>query len=186
MKIFPSRTAISAPKCSRCSESGQAFVEFAFVAFMLIAMLFAIIDFGRIIYTRQILVNLSREGANLASRGTDLSNTVAAVIAASDPLDFTNHGYVIVSVVVSNSEGLQVTNQWKQGGLSGVQSRIGTVGGAAVNLPSVIPALPPPNQTLYIAEVFYNLTPATITPIGQLLTLNLPKTNYDIAYFIGL
>ena len=168
------------------SESGQAFIEFTFVAFMLLAMLFAIIDFGRIIYTRQILINLSREGSNLASRGTDLSNTVAAVIAASDPLDFTNHGYVIVSVVVSNSGGLQVTNQWKQGGLNGVQSKIGTVGGGAVNLPSVVPALPPPNQTLYITEVFYNLTPPSLTPIGKLLTLDLPKTNYDIAYFVGL
>lgn len=174
------------PRVSRRGESGQAFIEFTFVALMLIIMLFAVIDFGRIIFTRQILVNLSREGSNLASRGTTLSNTVTAVIAASNPLDFTKNGMVIVSAVVSNNSGLVVTQQVQEGGLSGVQSRIGTVGGAAVNLPIVTPALPPPNQTVYITEVFYNLNPATLTPVGQLLQMTLPKTNYDIAYFIGL
>ena len=109
-------------------------------------------------------------------------------MAASNPLDFTKNGMVIVSAVISNNSGLVVTQQVQQwlGGLSGVKSRIGVAGGAALNIPIVTPAIPPPNQTVYITEVFYNLKPATLTPVGQLLQMTLPKTNYDIAYFIGL
>src|SRR5689334_6984144 len=56
--------------------SGQALVEFALISLVLITLLFGLIDFGRAILVRQVMVNLSREGANLASRGTSFPDTL--------------------------------------------------------------------------------------------------------------
>src|ERR1039458_3356865 len=55
---------------SQPGESGQAFVEFTLVVFILMALLFGAIDFCRAIFMRQLLINLSRETANLEARGT--------------------------------------------------------------------------------------------------------------------
>jgi Flp pilus assembly protein TadG len=167
------------------SESGQAYIEFAFVVMMLAVMLFGLIDFGRFIYEKQVMVNLSREGSNLASRGTNLSNTVAAVLASSSPLNLTIQGAgVIVTSVTNNGSGqVFVKAQLAGGGVSSAASKVGSVGSPAT-IPAVNTQLPPVNQTLYVTEVFTSFR--SITPIGNLLKITLPKTNYDAAYFTGL
>src|ERR1700675_3378723 len=104
-------------------QSGQALVEFMFVGFILLFMLFGMIDFCRAISTRQVLINLSRESANLAARGsgstTDatISNAIAAVIAGANPLDITAHGRVFITAVYNSNGTLKVTNQISEGGL---------------------------------------------------------------------
>ncbi len=162
------------------SESGQAVVEFAFVAFMLIAMMFAVIDFGRAIYERQILTNLSREGSNLFSRGTTITNTVDAVIASATPLNISTSGRVIVTAVYNKSGSMMITNQLAQGGISAT-SKIGTGKGSAATIPVTNPQIPPDGQTLYVTEVFYAYQP--ITPIGKLMNFAFPSQLYDISYF---
>src|SRR5471032_1996693 len=90
-------------------RSGQALVEFMFVGFILLFMLFGMIDFCRAISTRQVLINLSRESANLAARGTgstaneSISNAIAAVIAGSAPLTMATNGLVIISAVFNDN-----------------------------------------------------------------------------------
>ena len=163
------------------SESGQAVVEFAFVAFMLVAMLFAVIDFGRVIYERQILTNLSREGSNLASRGTSLSNTVAAVLASANPLDFANNGRVIVTTVFNKNNVMIITNQLALGNFVSVTSKIGTGAGTLATVPVTSPQIPPVNQQLFVTEVYYKYQ--AITPIGKLMGFVLPTQLYDVSYF---
>lgn len=170
-------------------ESGQAFVEFAFIAMMLAVMLFGLIDFGRFIYEREVLVNLSREGSNLASRGTDLSNTVDAVLSSANPLNLNASGAgVIVTAVTKDSSGLLISGQLAGGGASTAWSKVGAGVGKPATLSGISSNLPPQNQTLYVTEVFYSYTP--ITPIGQLLQIAFspqnPVTNYDVAFFTGL
>lgn len=160
--------------------SGQAVVEFTFVAFMLIVMMFAVIDFGRAIYERQILTNLSREGSNLFSRGTTITNTVNAVIASANPLNITTSGKVIVTAVYNLNGTMVVTNQLAQGGITAT-SKIGTGKGSPANIPVTNPQIPPVGQTLYVTEVFYSYRP--ITPIGQLMNFALPSQLYDVSYF---
>ncbi len=206
MKNPSHKTNRATPRNSRRGESGQAFLEFFFVSMMLMVMLFGLIDFGRFLYEHEVMVNLSREGSNLASRGTSLSNTLAAVAADSSVNLSSSQGLIIVTAVNfnTNSPGtFFISQQMQQGLLSGpgIVSRIGTGVGTnsiakvppipqAAPLPgtSGYPAIPGTNQTLYVTEVFHQFIP--ITPIGKLLAFQfpgfqLPSQEYDVAYFVG-
>src|SRR5580700_6643260 len=106
-------------------RSGQALVEFMFVGFILLFMLFGMIDFSRAISTRQVLINLSREGADEAARGAGdtvdatISNAMAAVIAGANPLNINQNGQVIISAVLNTGSGTyKITSQLSQGKLS--------------------------------------------------------------------
>jgi Flp pilus assembly protein TadG len=163
----------------RKKDSGQALVEFALSATMMLALVFGLVDFSRAIYIAQVIANLTGEGSSMASRGTTLSDAAAAVVAASSNLNLSVNGQVIVSSVFNNNNKIQLTAQVSQGG-TGATSLIGTVvGGAAILPATVVPQL---NQTVYVTEVFYKYKP--ITPIGNFLSgTMLPSRLYDVAYY---
>lgn len=50
----------------RLGESGQALVEFAIVAPMLLLLVLGIVDFGRAFYTYHVMIDAAREGARVA------------------------------------------------------------------------------------------------------------------------
>jgi Flp pilus assembly protein TadG len=180
----------------RRHESGQALVEFMFVSFIVLFLLFGMIDFCRSISTHQVIINLSREGANLAARGsvggsTDaaISNAIAGVIAEASPLNINSSGEVIISAVYNTGNSYVVSNQIHEGYLT-VPSKIGVLKGTAtmpnVGVASSASAIPQSNQTTYVAEVFYNFTP--VTSLGSVMVSGLKGftvTNqlYDAAYF---
>lgn len=171
--------------------SGQAFIEFAFVAIILVLMMFGLIDFGRAIYERQVITNVSREGSNLAARGsgssTDdiMTNAANAVIASASPLNINTKGRVIISTVTKTSGGqFRVLNQVSKGGLAtnSVTSHLRTGTGTFASMPvTTSPQIPQTNQTMFVTEVFYSFVP--ITPVGKLLKITLPSQLYDAAYF---
>ena len=70
------------------NDKGAALIEFCLILPVLLVLVFAIIDFGRLIMARLIITNVTREGANLASRdiksGTDL---IATPRSSATPLD---------------------------------------------------------------------------------------------------
>jgi Flp pilus assembly protein TadG len=72
------------------SERGQSLVEFALVLPLLLMVLFAIMDFGRIFQGYVTLANASREGARLAATGCGNSvtycsdGTIQARVTARD------------------------------------------------------------------------------------------------------
>ncbi len=79
-------------KSQRANDSGQALVEFAISATLMLTLVFATMDFSRAIFIREVITNLSGEGSSMASRGTTLSDTAAAVAAASAPLNLNVSG----------------------------------------------------------------------------------------------
>jgi len=166
----------------RSNNRGQAIVEFLLFAMVLVLLFFGLIDFGRVIQDRLILINLSREGSNLASRGASLTTTMTDVINDAAPWNMNANGRVIVSSVLNSNGTFLITEQVASGGLSGTAapSRIGHMGGSAT-LPATTVPLPQPNKYLYVTEVYWPFTP--LTPIGQLLGLTLPSVLYDVAYF---
>src|SRR4029077_20592804 len=80
-------------------QRGVAFTEFALIFPIFLLVFLSSIDIGRLIYMRQVIANLSREGASLASRGATDAQAISAIEAADDPLDLKNAGKTIVSTV---------------------------------------------------------------------------------------
>lgn len=159
--------------------SGQALVEFALVSLLLVALLFGLIDFGRAIMVRQVMVNLTREGSNLASRNTTLTDTLNALAVSANPLAIDQKGLIILTSVSRDATGkLSITAQQSRGGIS-ASSKVGTTASTSVNLPTA--SLPATNQTLYVTEVFYQYSP--VTPVGKLINGNVPAVLYDAAFF---
>ena len=161
------------------NESGQSLVEFAFSMILLLVLVFGAVDLSHGIYVAEVVTNLTGQGSSLASRGTSLSDSAAAVAAASAPLTLSTSGRVIVSSVYNNNNVMKLTGQSSSGNLI-ASSRVGTlIGGAAVVPASARPQL---NQTVYVTEVFYSLQ--SITPIGKFVSgFLLPPQIYDVAYY---
>ncbi|MEI6082959.1 MAG: TadE/TadG family type IV pilus assembly protein [Verrucomicrobiota bacterium] len=165
----------------RHGESGQAFIELAFVVMMLAVLLFGLIDFGRFLYERQIVVNLSREGANLVLRNTAVTNAATAVMNSASPLKMATQGRLIMSTVTNSNGVRRVTSQYATGGLaSGSASKLGVLN-AVATMPATTTVIPAAGKVLYVTEVYYKFTP--ITPVGKLLQLAAPSNLYDVAYF---
>ena len=110
-------------------RSGQALIEFVLPSVFLILLLFGLIDFAIAIYYRQVMINVSREGSNIAAR-IGASTPVAAVntalvtvVSSASPLMITNssvtgrgRGRVIISAVVNNGGTFAVIAQASMGG----------------------------------------------------------------------
>jgi len=149
------------------------------VLFMLFIFVFALIDISRAIYQEQLMTGLSREGSNLASRGTTLTNSATAVINEC-PLDLANNSKVIVTSVMNQGGAFKITGQATAGPLSAT-SKVGTGVGSTATLPPSARSMIAANQTIYVTEVYY--TYQAITPVGQMMSITLPSTLYDAAYF---
>jgi Flp pilus assembly protein TadG len=168
----------------RACDSGQATVELAFGATVLFLLIFASIDFGRALNDLQVMADLTRQGSNLASRGTSLPEAAAAVISGESGLDLANHGLVIVTSVTNEKSVFTITGQASDGKLA-QSSKIGT--GVGTNVTKTLPASAESSlqngQTVYVTEVFYTFN--ALTPLGTITNdaVELPSTLYNSAYF---
>jgi Flp pilus assembly protein TadG len=162
--------------------SGQAILEIALMVPLLCLILFAIIDYGRALNCEQILVDLSRQGSNLASRGTTLSTAASTVALNSAPLTVSLSGVVIISSVARVNNVDTITGQASSGGLS-KPSKIGSGVNAKATVPAAVDDIFAKNsgQTIYITEIYYSLQ--AITPIAAMWGQILPATLYQVAYF---
>lgn len=166
---------------SRSREEGLAVVELAMVLPFMLLLFFGIVDLGRMVLTRQVLINVSREAANLASRGTTLTDAAAAVQISAQPLNFPVDGYVIVSEVARAANGQTSIKARAAAGGRPQPSKIGAGIGAIAVLPTTTTPIPPIGQSVYAAEVYYRSPP--ITPLGTLINSAIGDTFYDVAYF---
>ena len=181
-------------------RSGQALIEFVLPAVFLILLLFGLIDFAIAIYYRQVMINVSREGSNLAARGAGdtqdaaISNALDAVVASAGPLEImgtvTNKGMgrVIISAVIkSNNATYWVVDQWAKGGLSSgdapskIHDGVGRIVVSKLPQTAGLPQVPAGHSTMYITEVYYRFK--TASPLGKLVPFVIPTQLYDVAYF---
>jgi Flp pilus assembly protein TadG len=161
-------------------EAGQAAVEFALIAGLMLVLVCMVIDLSRAIHDEQLMSSLSRQGSNLASRGTTLSDSAAAVLGASASLDLGDSGEVILTSVTNINHVYTITDQFSEGGIS-QSSKVGTGVGTTATMPTSAASALQLGQTLYVTEIFYSYRP--ITPIQNLLKILMPSTLYQVAYF---
>ena len=89
----------------RCARKGTGIVEPSLSLPPLLLLFVATVDIGRLIYFKQVVGNLSREAASLASRGATDAQTIAATATAAAPLDLAHAGRTIVTTIVRHNAG---------------------------------------------------------------------------------
>ena len=132
--------------------SGQSLVELAFALPLLVILALGIFDFSRAIQANNIITNMSREGANLASRTSvaplDIMNSLAST---AKPLSMSDHGAIYITQVTMVGGVPTITgNSWRV--IAGDLSSRVTQANVAKKLGS-IPV--PTDDTVYICEVIY-------------------------------
>ncbi len=112
------------------TERGIATLELAFILPILCILVFAVIDFGRLIQARLVVTNVSREGGSLASRDLKAGNDLLLMLQSSaNPLDIQNWGKIIVTKIKAGATQAlpdpTIDTQFDSGGLS-ISSVCGT------------------------------------------------------------
>jgi hypothetical protein len=186
-------------------NAGQALIELTFIAPLLVILAFVAIEVGSVISTFLTLTHLTREGANLASRGGDPpldqpgpdNDILDAIIKASAPTLRANneaHWRVIYSKLVQDPMTPCSTEPCKyivdtsaggrvvRGSLN-KQSKLGPADGVPIAY-SVLPGLQnvKPGQTFHVFEVFYDYAPYIVTFIGKGISTDL----YDRTIFTNV
>ncbi len=102
----------------RLRQHGLAAVEFAMLLPLLLFLLFVMADGGRALQANVIMVNLSREGANLVARGntsleTGSQDIIYALMASAPPLDVNKRGMVYITRVMGTATGNVILDQYR-------------------------------------------------------------------------
>ena len=156
---------------------GQAVAEFAVVLPLVLFLFLGMVEIGNALAVSHTLSKLSREGANIASRGTSLDTVVTVVASSGRDIHFDRRGGSVVTRVEIRSEGPVVLDQVASPGFEN-QSRLGTVGNSPVSFASYGLA---EGSTYFVVEIFYHYRP--ITPFAHLFQSALPDPIYDRAVF---
>lgn len=97
------------------NERGSTAVEFALILPILLALVFGMIDFGRMLYTKEVLNNAVREGARVGIKlktipvtDPQITTQVNTVIDGSQLADSTKATVAINRIAVGTSTNLQV------------------------------------------------------------------------------
>src|ERR1017187_5092656 len=182
-------------------RSGQALIEFAVPAVFLILLVFGLIDFAIPIYYRQVMINVSREGSNIAARigaatPADACYTaLVSVVSSANPLLITNttasskgQGRVIITGIVNNGGTFSAVAQSAMGGLTAsdapskvARNGVGQVSASDLPQTGTYPRIPYGHNTLYVTEIYYRFHPAS--PLGGLVSFVMTNQLYDAAYF---
>ncbi len=153
------------------NERGSALVELALCLPMLLILVFGLIDFSQIIFSKQVICGLTRQGSNLASRGTSLPDTLSALSTQGAALHIDTKGRIIVTEVADVKGKPQIKDQVESPTGIAVTSEVGSGVGNPANVPSSAKTLLNAGQTIYVTEVYYSYTP--VTPIGNFLRTSL-------------
>lgn len=144
-------------------------VELALILPILLILVFGVIDFGRAIHYNNVIVNMSREGANLAARASGLpkQNIIVALVETAEPLAMKTEGMVYITEVTGRADGsAQVEAQFRAtSGDSGLVSQTWTCpswgAGGVCNVPNPRPIINLgvnllPTDRVFAVEVMYD------------------------------
>lgn len=100
---------------ARATCRGSAAVEFAVVLPLLLLVALALVDVCRAIQVNVVLINLSREGANIASRGSQMNSVSSqslmnALAATAPPLHMQTRGKIYITKIIGHLQDGVVRN----------------------------------------------------------------------------
>jgi len=149
-------------RCRTRGTSGQALLELALTLFFLVFLITGIFDFSMAVRTSNTIANMSREGAQLASRSTIASQDIMNTLSdTAQSLQMQNNGMMYITVVQGTGGTPQIQSQtgWQASTLKNtIQSRIGTptVQNPNPNAQNLSGINLTNGQTATVVEVFYN------------------------------
>ena len=158
-------------------SSGQAVAEFAMVLPLMLFLFLGMVEIGNAMAVSHSLSRLSREAANIASRGTSLDTVLTVVAANGRDIHLGQRGGTVVSRIGVRRDGLEILDQVASPGFQD-QSLLGTMGNSPVSFASY--GLEAGN-THYVVEIFYHYQ--AITPFARLFESVLPDPIYERAVF---
>jgi hypothetical protein len=162
------------------SRKGQSLIELMLIAPLMIALAYGALEVGSVISTYLTMSHTSREGANLASRGTLPNPALDAIILAAAPtLRDANKAQwkVIYSRIIPNPVNpganepynfivdTAFDGQIPRGNLSKA-SKLGTPGTPVTQ--AILPGIQNVKlQKFHVIEVFFDYAPSIITYVGR-------------------
>lgn len=158
-------------------DDAAELVELVVVLPFLLIMSFGILELGNALDKAHGMSTLSREGANIAVRGTAL-DTVAAVTMSNG-----------VSIGLDLRGGTIVSRIRVEGGVPVVKEQVASTGYAGLSriaqadstVTGFLGAGLSDGQEVFAVEVFYDHQ--KVTPLSRLLAPIIPDTMYDAAVF---
>lgn len=165
---------------SRGSRKGQAIVETVLIVPMLLLLLLGLIESGNALSVKHKMAVLSREGANIASRGTSLAETLNVLVDSGDEIQLREKGGIVVTritVIDGNpvvdsrvgSPGFEATSRlWNPGAEDLVVALL-----QSINLVE--------GQVFHAVEIIFNYE--SLTPVGELLPEEWTDEVYERAIF---
>lgn len=156
---------------------GQALAEFAMVLPVLLFLFLAMVEVGNALAVSHNLSKLTREGANIASRGTSLDTVLTVLNSTGRDIHLAERGGSVVTRVEIRASGPLVLDQRATAGFEAV-SRIGAIGDRATSLAT---ADLETGYTHYVVEIFYYYRP--VTPFARLFESALRDPIYERAVF---
>lgn len=158
-------------------SSGQAVVEFAMILPLMLFLFLGMLEIGNALAVSHSLSRLSREAANIASRGTSLDTVLTVAASNGRDIHLGERGGLVVSRIGVRNQGVEVLAQVASPGLR-ERSRLGAIGSDPVSFASYGMEA---GNTHYVVEIFYHYRP--ITPFARLFESALPDPIYQRAVF---
>lgn len=171
------RRGASPSKGGRFGAEGQALVEAALILPLLLLLVLALIESGNGLSIKHKMAVLSREGANIASRGSSLQETLDVIMNGGDEINLSSKGGAIVSRIVVTGGTPVVANQLASSGFEG-RSRLGLPDSTSVALESVPLA---EGQILYAVEIIFDYD--AMTPLAGFFARAVTDEVYERAIF---
>jgi hypothetical protein len=169
-------------RSARAGQRGVAVGELAIVLPLLLVVLLGIIDLGRLVSGYQTMNDLSREAANLVSRGASIDSAIAALSASTTgPVDVIGSGAIIISTLGRRSADDPtpwVIDQYRHGSIPSSASRVGSLNGPA-RVPNVDEL--EAGVTVMAVEVVHGFVP--LFPIDAFGLDLYPEVLYEAAFF---
>ena len=184
------------------SSSGQSIVEFAICLPLLLVLTLGVVETSNALLSQHVITKVAREGSNMTSRETRLTDAGTALVnMSSAPGTFNSTTKVIFSVLLrsqtgSNSGSLVLYQRHQVGNMALPGSRLNGSGSfpaandytatnpnndtglRVTNAPAGIASVP--GGMIYVTEVYTTYTP--MTPLAN-FGIAIPPVLYSIAYF---